>query len=346
MRTLRAAFLASLSALFACSSAASVDPGSGDDASVDLDALDAPAAPSDSPARLVVEPDDGEQPLLNAIANAKSAVHVEAYMLTESTIVNALVSAKRAGRDVKVVLEQNPYNAAGANNTAYNTLKSGGVAVTWVATAFTLTHTKTIVLDPGEPTGELWVMSLNLSKVAFTGNRDYALVDDDPADVLEAEAVIGSDYANVADSRVTKRLVVSPEDSRAKIGAMIDAATKTIDVEMEEMSDVPIVNKLEAAQARGVTVRVVVPATGRSTATTTTVTIMAQKGVLVRQLGTPDLHAKAIVVDGTRAYVGSINLTQASLDQNREIGLVTSTPAAITRLSQTIASDVANGTAL
>jgi phosphatidylserine/phosphatidylglycerophosphate/cardiolipin synthase-like enzyme len=352
MRSLRALLLASLFAVTSCGSSASATPTPpGDDASGDPDtfaddgATDAPSTPGDSPTLLYVEPDDGEGPLLAAIQGAKSAVHVEAYILTDQPLIDALVAAKKAGREVKVVLEQNPYLAANINDPAYNALRAAGVTAIWVATKFQLTHTKTIVIDPGLPTGAAWIMSLNLSKTAFTSNRDYAAVDTDPSDVLEADAVIVSDGANVADARVGKRLVVSPEDSRPKLTAMIDGAKSTLDIEMEELSDTAIQGSLILAQNRGVRVRIVCPSSGVSTNTTDVLTTLKGRGVQIKKLGSPDMHAKAIVVDGARAYVGSVNLTSASMDQNREIGVITATPATLTRLSSTIAADFAKGTA-
>lgn len=346
MRSLRALLLASLFALTSCGSSASAGPAPTDDAASDADdgALDASSTPGDSPTRLYVEPDDGEAPLLAAIQGATSAVHVEAYILTDQPLIDALIAAKKAGREVKVVLEQHPYLAANINDPAYNALRAAGVTAIWVATKFQLTHTKTIVIDPGLPTGAAWIMSLNLSKTAFTSNRDYAAVDDDPSDVLEADAVILADGANVADTRVGKRLVVSPEDSRAKLTAMIDGAKSTLDIEMEELSDTAIQGALITAQNRGVRVRIVCPSSGVSTNTTDVLTTLKGRGVQIRKLGSPDLHAKAIVVDGARAYVGSINLTSASMDLNREIGVITATPATLTRLSATIAADFTKGT--
>lgn len=350
MRSLRALLLASLFALTSCGSSAGAGFAPGDDASLDPDALwadgssDAPSKSDDSPTRLYVLPDDGEAPLLAAIQAATSAVHVEAYILTDQPLIDALIAAKKAGRDVKVVLERYPYLAGNINDPAYNALRTAGVTVIWVATKFQLTHTKTIVIDPGLPTGAAWIMSLNLSKTAFSSNRDYAAVDDDPSDVLEADAVIVADAANVANARVGKRLVVSPEDARGKLSAMLDGAKATLDIEMEELSDGSMQGKLIEAKNRGVRVRIVCPSSGVSTGTTDVLTTLKGRGVEIKKLGNPDLHAKAIVVDGTRAYVGSINLTSASLDQNREIGVITGTPATLTRLSATIAADFAKGT--
>jgi len=35
----------------------------------------------------------------------------------------------------------------------------------------------------------------------------------------------------------------------------------------------------------------------------------------------PSLHAKAIIVDKERAFIGSFNFTKNSLENNREIGI-------------------------
>lgn len=351
MRLLRATWLATLFAFplllapTSCgSSGAKVAPV--DDAWIEPDASDDAETPVDvdSPTTLIVEPDDGEAPLLHAIQSAKSAVHVEAYMLTDQALIDALVAAKKAGRDVKVVLEQYPYLASGANDAAFSALRSGGVSVAWVQTAFQLTHSKTIVIDAGLPTGAAWIMSLNLSKSAFTSNRDYAAIASDPADVAEADAVILADFGNRPDDRATRRLVVSPEDSRTKLTAMIDAATKTLDLEMEELSDGTLQARLAAAVQRGVAVRIVVPSSGVSTTTSQSLAWLKANGVQIKALGNPDVHAKAMIVDGVRAYVGSINFTAASLDKNREIGVITATPATVSRLATTIAADFAKGT--
>jgi phosphatidylserine/phosphatidylglycerophosphate/cardiolipin synthase-like enzyme len=51
------------------------------------------------------------------------------------------------------------------------------------------------------------------------------------------------------------------------------------------------------------------------------------------------VHAKAIVADGARLYVGSINLSAASLDSNRELGVILDDAAAAARVAATIALD-------
>jgi phosphatidylserine/phosphatidylglycerophosphate/cardiolipin synthase-like enzyme len=84
------------------------------------------------------------------------------------------------------------------------------------------------------------------------------------------------------------------------------------------------------------------PDSGRSASTDAAARSLAASGVSVRLLGAPDVHAKAIVADGARVYVGSINLTTASLDANRELGVVLDDASAAARVGATIAADWAH----
>lgn len=291
-------------------------------------------------AKLVVEPDDGDAPILDAIASAKKTLHLEIYLITDSDMLSALKKAKSRGVDVVVVLEKNPFGMSGANDAAQSSLASAGIVVHWANDAlYTLTHAKFMVIDGAT----LVVMTMNMSASAFSGNREYAIFDLDPADVAEAEAIFTAD-ASGASSMPTGRLVISPTNSEKSLIALLDSATKTIDLEVETLGDSKIDDRLVAAAARGVTVHIVV-ADGSSSTTANSVATLKAGGIVVRKLGSPTVHAKAIVIDGVRAFVGSENLTTQSLVYNREVGLVTTTPAAVSRIASTVASDYLKGIA-
>ncbi len=58
-------------------------------------------------------------------------------------------------------------------------------------------------------------------------------------------------------------------------------------------------------------------------------------GVQVRPMKSMRLHVRAIIRDGTRAFVGSQSLRKAELDERREVGLLISNPA-VTRQIMTV----------
>ena len=51
------------------------------------------------------------------------------------------------------------------------------------------------------------------------------------------------------------------------------------------------------------------------------------------------IHAKAIVSDGRTAFVGSENFSVASLEYNRELGLITTDPTIVSGVARVLAND-------
>ncbi len=56
-------------------------------------------------------------------------------------------------------------------------------------------------------------------------------------------------------------------------------------------------------------------------------------------LSSPYVHAKLLLVDGERAYIGSVNFSAQSMDKNRELGILVSQPDIIEKLRQTFEID-------
>jgi len=69
------------------------------------------------------------------------------------------------------------------------------------------------------------------------------------------------------------------------------------------------------------------------------VATLLRGGVHVRYISVVYMHAKLMIADGSRAFVGSENFSANSLDNNRELGLLIAEPSAIMTLSQTFQQD-------
>jgi phosphatidylserine/phosphatidylglycerophosphate/cardiolipin synthase-like enzyme len=290
--------------------------------------------------RVLVSPDAGPRAVLELMEGARRSLWVETYLLTDDAVVDALVARRAAGVDVRVVLEPHPYQADGANDAAFQRLTRAGALVAWASPRFALTHTKLAIID-GE---RLLVMTLNFTRSGLGINREYTVVDDDRRDVAAAEALVAADLAGLAEApaAASTRLLASPRGTRPALAAAIGGATASILVEMEELSDRALVDALIAARTRGCVVSTVVPGYGRSPATEAATRRLAAGGVAVRLVDAPTIHAKAVVAGGWM-YLGSANLTTASLDANREVGLALTDPAALSLVSRTIADDLARG---
>ena len=297
---------------------------------------------------IIVEPGDNGAALLAAVKAAKKSIHVEMYLMTDNNFEAALATQKAAGHDVQVLLNQNfPPGQPNLNSTAFSYLSGKGVTVKYAPTAFTFTHAKTVVIDGTDA----WIMTMNTTQSSASSNREFLVLDKDPADVSDAEKIFAADMVNQQILLVTK-LVVSPQvdsaiDARTRMLAIINGATKTLDVMGEELSDTGIVNALVLRQKAGIPVRVVV--SGGSTPSPSQMAAVASLkavGVPVKSLSKPDMHAKAIVADGVRAYVGSQNFTATSLNSNRELGVLIGNATEIAKVETSFAADFAAGTAL
>jgi cardiolipin synthase len=303
-----------------------------------VDAGDEEAATTTSAVTVIVEPSDNAQALVSSLQAATKSIHVTMYLLTSSTVINTLISKKKAGLDVQVVLNKN-FPTSGTDNTSvFNQLQVNGVPVVWAPTSFTYTHEKAVIVDGTSA----WIMTMNVTFSSPSSNREYLALDTDPDDVAEAEQIFQADFTN-AGITPTGKLLVAPINARAGLLALIQNAQTKLDVEGEEMSDSQIVPALVAAHDRGVAVRVVLSDDTPTTSMANAVKTLEADGIPVKKLATPYVHAKAIVADDVLAYVGSANFTANSLDSNRELGLIVSAVSEVTKVEATIDADFAAG---
>ena len=287
--------------------------------------------------RLLVEPDAGKAAVLSLISGARRSIWAEMYLLTDADAVGALVAQAAGGCDVRVLLEPAPYQAETANQEAFAQLAAAGADVRWATARFTYTHAKVLVIDHAR----LAVLTLNLTASGLSGNREYAALDSDPADVAAMEALFGADQTGLPTAAPGGRLVTSPESSRAVLLALFAQARSTLLLETEELGDAQAVDALVAARARGVAVTLAWP--GPADAAPAAFRTLAAAGATVRAVDTPSIHAKVVVADGRDLYLGSANLSTTSLDQDREVGLRLSDAALAGTIAATVAADAARG---
>jgi phosphatidylserine/phosphatidylglycerophosphate/cardiolipin synthase-like enzyme len=291
---------------------------------------------------LVVEPDDGMTRIDELLGSARRSLDMTMYELSDPTVESGLAGDAARGVRVRVLLDGGLER--GRNTVAFEYLRSRGVGVFWSSSRYFVTHEKSFVVDRAVAV----VMSLNLTPQYYATSRDVAVVDRDGRDVAAIEQVFDADIRGIGTGTpAADDLVWSPKQSGADLLALIQGARRTIDVESEELSSEPVIAALVAAARRGVTVRVVMTYQAQWAAGfSRLVTAAAQVAVLHGE--TPlYVHAKLLVVDaGTphgRAFVGSENLSDASLFHDRELGIVLVAPALVARLAALIASDVPAG---
>lgn len=303
--------------------------------------------PTSSSVTIQVQPSDYGAAIEAAIRAAKTSVHMTMYLLTDTSVIDALGDLKAAGKDVKVILNQTFPPNGGDNTPAYSSLKSRGVNVVYAPAAYTYTHAKAVVIDGAK----VLIMTMNLTQTSAKGNREYIATDSDPADVADCEQLFTADFTG-AGIQIPSNLVISPPrttsvDARSRLKALIDSAKTSLDVEVQSVSDTVLTDAIIQAHKDKVAVRVVV-ASGNTDSAGEKETAAKFKAAGVPAVGvlTPYIHAKAVVVDGAKVWVGSHNFTSTALDMNRELGVITDAPAEVAKVRDQIGKDFAAGTPL
>ncbi len=316
------AVLALAVALAACQPGAGQTPGGG------------PASPDAQ--HLLVMPDDGVDAALALIDGAKSTIRFKIYLLTYRPIRQALVRAAQRGVDVRVLIDQHPVGGDASNAASYQVLKDGGVHVKWAPGEFKNTHEKSLVVDDRRAL----IATFNFTHSSFTRNREYGLLSAQPDLVAGVAAIFDADWKgeNVSLSPDSP-LVLSPENSRPRIMALITGARRSLWLEEATLLDRDITKALAAAAKRGVEVRFLAPLRNENDRAAENLALLTAAGAQVARLDSPYIHAKAILVDDQRAFVGSENLTFTSFELNRELGVITTDPGVLTRLRKTMARD-------
>jgi phosphatidylserine/phosphatidylglycerophosphate/cardiolipin synthase-like enzyme len=281
------------------------------------------------------------------INSATSSLDMTMYELEDTTAVNDLIALEKKGVTVRVVLD-NAHQSA--NSSAYTALTNAGVGVVWSPSTFVYTHQKTITVDATKSL----VLTGNLTSQYYATGRDYGVFTDDTRDVAAIEKVFNADYAGTSITPTDgDHLLWSPTDSRSRLLTVINAATKTLDVEELEFSDSTVVNAIVARAKAGVTVRVVLET---PSSYSSQVSAIKAAGGTVVGYSDPNgfyIHAKAMVADyglsTQEVEAGSMNISSNSLSNNRELGIIlTGTGVAqsvATTIETTFKSDYAGGTA-
>lgn len=233
-----------------------------------------------------------------------------------------------------------------------------------------LEHGKLIMIDTGIPMSQAALISSgNFNATNFCDpyanpavcDRDYTVITKDPEVIGTLSMIFQKDMAGVPYNlqalltpSVSQKLTVSPF-SQAPLAAFIRSAKSMIVVQNQYLHDKQINQALIETAQRGVKVYVNVaslcafgPPTAESLdlanpkSNASLMTAFEKAGIQVRMFSGAQsiggkigyLHAKAILIDGNRAWVGSVNGSAPGTSANREFGLFFNDPLMVNHLSQ------------
>ncbi|HYM65136.1 MAG TPA: phospholipase D-like domain-containing protein [Candidatus Sulfotelmatobacter sp.] len=289
---------------------------------------------ADSNISLFQEPQAGRDPILNALNSAKSEILIEVYLLSDKQIIKSLEDAKKRGVVVDVMLEEHPFGGGNLNNNSKTELSKAGIGVEWANSSFSLTHEKTIVIDKNRA----FILNQNLTASSFTKNREYDVYDINQEDVAEIRNVFISDWERKNFTPTKTNLIISPINSRPILTGLIEKAYKELDLEIEDINDEQIVSQL-CNKSEKINIKIIIPTLSQVSSNKDSINKLLSCGVYIKTVSSPYIHAKLILVDNIKAYIGSVNLSTQSMDKNREVGIILSQADSLKTLLQTFNSD-------
>lgn len=284
--------------------------------------------------RLIVEPDDGLTPVLDLVASAQQSLLVKQFTFTEENLIRAVIDRKKAGVDVRVMLNQKRSGGDRANDATYARFEDAGIPVAWSNPKFRVTHEKSIVADGKTAL----VATFNLGEKYFTQTRDYGVITGHPCHVAQIGEVFEADWAQRDwEPTAYEGLLWSNSNSRYHMAQFIDAAQHSLDVQHPKYVDAVIIDRIAAAVDRGVKVHVLCGGKHGISEwdvldTFASLRTLRRVGAKVRKQKNLRVHAKLLIVDGTQALVGSMNIDRSAFDMRRELGITIADAAVVERL--------------
>jgi len=253
---------------------------------------------------LIVQPDAGLAPVVRAIQRARQTVDLAIFRTDRKEVEKALGAAVQRGVRVRVLVAH--MNRGGENRLRKleQRLLEAGVTVTRTGDDFSRYHGKFLVAD-----NTLHLFAFNFTAADTIKSRSFGVSTRDIRAVREATALFEAD--STRQPFVPKRtpLVVSPENARDTLTAFVKGAKRQLLIYDVNLQDPVFIKLLKQQASAGVDVRVIGKMKGSD-------------AIEVRPLRSMRLHGRAVVRDGSRAFVGSQSLRRPELDQRREVGVV------------------------
>lgn len=321
-----------------------------------------------APGPLLVLPEGGRGFYIEAFNRAQRDIRIEICVLQDPQILEAIQSALNRGVRVRVIVDQAKYRSSSAADSEAANLKTyltnAGGELHLSNPIFPRSFPKIILIDQRE----VIIGSACLDSTTFVSYRDFATRIGDTAIIQSLMRLFENDWGyssppeatappfNPTPKGMAKRLLVSPVNAASQMVSLYQRARKTLDVYSEILGNPTLESELAAAAARGVKVRLIAPLyvnnlpqavqdqQRQSLAQLKSVGVDVHVNGTDTEIGNPYLHARAAIVDGREAYLGSISLSPDSITLNREAGLLLADPAAKRQLSEQFEMDFRGAT--
>jgi cardiolipin synthase len=272
--------------------------------------------------KLIIEPDDGVTPLVRAIKNAKKAIDIVIFRFDRPELEKALEAAVARGVTVRALIAHTNRGGEKTLRKLETRLLAMGITVSRTADDLPRYHGKMMIIDDA-----LYVLGFNYTKLDMDKSRSFGIITRDRRLVAEAVRLFEADALRQTYAPAHRRLVVSPENSRAALTEFIKGATQQLLIYDAQVSDNAIQEVLQERADAGVEIRIIGTLE------------KSLSGVKVRKLSDLRLHVRAIIRDAREAFIGSQSLRRLELEGRREVGVIIKNGSIVRRMQAVFDAD-------
>jgi len=266
--------------------------------------------------KLIIQPEAGVVPVVKAIRKARRTVDIAIFRMNRPEIEKALAAAVQKSVKVRALVAHTNRGGEDRLRKLEQRLLAAGVMVSRTGDDLVKYHGKYLLID-----GNLHLFGFNYTTADTRRSRSFGVQTRDRKAVRDALRLFEcdltrQDYVCSPGSP----LVVSPDNARDALYRFIRGARRRLAIYDARLEDPSFLALLRERAAAGVTVQVI----GRAS--------RLDAGTQVRMLKELRLHVRAVIRDGTRAFVGSQSLRRLELDRRREVGLIITNPSVARRM--------------
>ena len=275
--------------------------------------------------KLIVQPEDGIKPLINAINRAKRSVSIVVFRFDLPELEKALKAACKRGVDVHALVAHTTSKGEKKLRKLESRMLEHGATVARTDDDMVRYHGKLMIIDKKT----LFVMGFNYTPLDIRASRSLGIVTRNPANVREVQRLIQTDEDRSESFHPRKSdLVISPENSRSRLTRFIRKAKRELLIYDSGLTDDKMIAELMARAKAGVKIKIL----GR----------LEEKwhgqGLKNRKLHMR-LHIRAMIRDGRRAFIGSQSMRRLELDKRREVGIMVRDVKIVRRLQRIFMAD-------
>ena len=255
--------------------------------------------------KLLVQPGDGIEAVVQGIEKAKRNVEIVIFRFDRGDVERALAKAVARGVSVHALIAYLNRGGEKKLRKLEMRLLQAGITVARTADDLVRYHDKFMIVDRKV----FYLMAFNFTYLDIDRSRSFGVVTKDRRYVQEAVKLFEADTQRRRYTPALESFIVSPLNTRKQLEAFLNGAKSQLLIYDPKISDAAMVRVLRDRARKGVEVKII----GRLT---------RQAEQLMVHGSTIRLHTRTIVRDRRQVFIGSQSLCEVELDARRELGII------------------------